>query len=303
MYLLVALHEKLVEADNANASSPFGIAGNLNVLASLVAVALIFEADRSVTRRVRAGLATLIAFSYTALTGSKGGVLLVLTLFFVSQVRMGGIRTRAALGGGALMVALFIGGLLAVNLAGRSFDSARAGAQQVGRLTATYWLGAPVAFAQIAKRPDALASSENIGRFFLQTGRSLGMSIDIPGLNARFTRIRPDGSRTNTYTIYFSYFKDYGWLGMIPLLAGVGASLTLLWRLAMIGRPVAILMYSLMCTAIFRSIYAESFFLGLNGYIKAYLCYCALYYLLPFIGAIRAEHLDSDSQPSLGAID
>ena len=279
---VLAIRRAVIEAEGD--ANPFGaVAGNLNVLAGLVAIALVYEADGTWRRRWRAIAGIVVALAYGALTGTKGGALLLVTFFFAAQIRVGKIKMAAGLGAIAIALTFFAVGLLAINLPGRSFEDVRTAAGALSSTFISYWLGPLVSFGQIAEQPDALASSENIGRFFLQTARSLGLDVTLPSLYEKYTPISADMTN-NTYTIYFSYFKDYGWLGMALLLASLGVFLTILWARALRGFPVAVLMYAMMCKAIVQSFFNEAFFLGLNGYIKAYVLYWFLYRLLPSIG-------------------
>lgn len=261
--------------------NPFGLAGNLNVLAALVAAAMVYESDRSAKRRVRALVAVLVALAYGVLTGSKGGVLMLVTLFFITQVRAGRVKPAAAMAAFTLALTLFVAGLWAINFSGGSFSDTGALARRMGGEISSYWLGSSVTFSQIAMRPDSLPSTQSIGRFFLQSARSMGFHVQIPKFTAPFTVFSVNGENANTYTIYFSYFKDYGWLGSMVLLTALGGFLTLVWRRAMGGAAIAILFYASFCTAIIQSIESENFFLGLNGYIKALIIYSLLYWALP----------------------
>ena len=261
--------------------NPFGPAGNLNVLAALIAGAMVYESDGSFGRRVRAVFAVVLALAYGVLTGSKGGVLMLVTLFFITQIRAGRLKPAAAITAFVMALALFVAGLWAINFSGRSFGDASALARRVGGEISNYWLGSSVAFSQVAMKPDSLPSTESIGRFFMQTESSLGVHVRIPGFVAPFTVFSANGENSNTYTIYFSYFKEYGWLGSIVLLSALGGFLTLIWRRAMGGTAIAILFYASFCTAIAQSIESENFFLGLNGYIKALIVYGFLYWVLP----------------------
>ena len=261
--------------------NPLGFAGNLVVVSGLVANAMVYELDGSWNRRVRTVISVIVALSYNVLTGSKGGALLLVTLFFLTQVRNRGIKVSAALLSSLPVVAFFAAGLLAINLSGKSLRSTTTVARYVGAEISNYWLGSPVAFSRVAEKPDSLRSTENIDRFFLNTANSLGFKNRIPNINARYTTVGPEGQDTNTYTIYFSYFKSYGWFGTITLLSGLAAILTFTWNLAMRGAPVSTLLYASLCTAIVQSMYSENFFLGLNGYIKAIVIYGLLYWALP----------------------
>jgi oligosaccharide repeat unit polymerase len=266
----------------------FGTVGaNLAVVASLTAVAMVYETDGTWLRRLRALVAAVVALAYSMLTGSKGGTLLLLTLFLVTQVRAGRIRIGATLGVLTVVLAFFVAGLTVINFSGQRVTDVQTASRALGLVFVSYWLGAPVAFGTMAERPDSMDSSENIGRFFMETGRSLGLDVTVPSLYDKYALVGP-GIDTNTYTVYFSYFKDYGWWGTVLLLAALGAFLTLLWKRALMRNPVAILMYSLLCKDIVMSFYAENFFLDLNGLLKAMILYSALYYLLPSLAGATA---------------
>jgi oligosaccharide repeat unit polymerase len=148
---LAAIRQTMVESEGAN---PFGsFAANLNLVAPLVAMALYYETDGTWAQRWRAAVAIAVALAYNALTGSKGGVLFLLTLFFVGQVKAGRIRMVAAASAAAAVVSTFAGGLLLVNFYGRSFADLSTAVQELGTAAASYWLGAPVALARSLKGP------------------------------------------------------------------------------------------------------------------------------------------------------
>lgn len=281
-----AIRLRTVEESNVNL---FGIAGNLNVLSILVAEAIVLEADGSWPRRLRSILAIVLTLAYGVLTGSKFGALFLLTVFFVSQVKARRLKLSNALAVVALALAFFGVGIVVVNLPGRNFQSPGTVVSTVGKIVGAYWLGSPIAFSRIADRPDSLVSSASIDRVFLETGSKLGFAVEVPSINnATYVPISSDGETTNAFTIYFSYFKDYGW-GDVVLLAGLAAIVTLLWRRAMAGGAVAILIYASMCTAILQSIEAEVFFVELEGYLKAVAVFWMLYHLLPrFIAPLWA---------------
>jgi oligosaccharide repeat unit polymerase len=187
------------------------------------------------------------------------------------------------------VLGLFSWGLIIINLSGVSRNNVDFILHDVGRDLSNYWLSSVVAFSRVAKTPHALSSSYDIDRFFVQTAVSLGAHIKVPNINQKFLAVTPTGETSNTYTIYFSYFKEFGWMGSVLLLAGLGAALTAVWRIAMRGSPVAILFYATFCTAILQTIETETFFIALNGYIKEFIFYAMLYMLLPRIAAVMSS--------------
>lgn len=281
--------------------SPYGSVANLTVLAPLVALAMTYESDGSFARRARAVLSVLVALAYSILTGSKGGALVLVSIFFVPQIKARRISVKIAVTTFVLFASFFGAGLLAVNMGGQTSRGTNVVAREVAERALNYWLGAPVAYSSIVQTPESLPSSESIDRFFLETANSLGMRNSLPSINPPYTVIETEGANTNTYTIYFSYFKDFGWLGAVLLMAALGAVLTWAWRCAMGGGPVAVLFYATFCTGVIQSIYSEDFFLNLNFDIKAIVFFLGIYRVFPAIFAavsLRAAHGASDHEPA-----
>jgi oligosaccharide repeat unit polymerase len=125
-----------------------------------------------------------------------------------------------------------------------------------------------VAFDRIVQNPSGIRSSWSISRFFLLTANKLGASFEVPSLHAEYTMISPT-MKTNVYTMYFSYFQDYGWAGIVVLPCALGYALTWIYRKARNGSHAALVLYGLMFSGILVSGFAEVFFLALNTLLKA----------------------------------
>jgi oligosaccharide repeat unit polymerase len=252
----------------ASIERKFTIAGNLIVLASFLAIALHVENDGSWGRRWRAYLALVLAIALIALTGSKGGVRLIVVLMMISFLRSGIKLTTAALVG-VLFCALFAAGVMFVNLNYVDFDITP---EMVALLVGTiqnYWLGSLVAFQVVLNEPS-MESHHHIGRFFLETANGLGARFYVPSIHAPFTTVAPY-LESNTYTIYFSYFKDLGWAGMLALMAALGAFTTFVYRFAKAGHQIALAFYGVFALGLLLSLQAEHFMLDLNAHIKMFL--------------------------------
>ena len=286
---LLLQHVRFVAVEATGEPRSFSLVGNLVVLAQIVAVVMFYEDDKCAARRARAILAIVAAIIYGALSGAKGtAVVLVLTLFFVSWIRSGEVKIKTVLItlGGSL--SLFAIGLLLVNYAFVSFSDFSAVPSALAKTLANYWLGGLVAFDYAMPKLHTMESTQTAARFFLESAAGLGAHVSVPNVHAEYTAISQDMD-TNTYTIYFSYFKDFGWFGMSVLLVLLGAALTALFRDAARRRPVALILYSMLCAGLALSFHAEHLLLGLNGYIKAWLFLFLLYHLIPGLGR-RSQH-------------
>ena len=111
----------------------------------------------------------------------------------------------------------------------------------------------------------------------METANGLGAHFTIPSLHAEYTRISQT-EETNVYTIYFSYFKDYGWLGVTIGLFLLGSLLTWIYSYARRGNHLAMALYSMNAVGLVLSIHAEHFLLALNLYIKMLVFFYLVYY-------------------------
>lgn len=257
-----------------------GVISNLVVLAMLLALAMHFENDGSWSRKWRDYLAVFIALIYGSLTGAKSNsVKLFLMLMFISFMREKKIRLKLVFGYLATIVVFFSVGLIAVNFAYEVHDSLWDTMHATVIGIQNYWLGSLVAFNAIVADPLIMESTQCLNRFFLETANHLGADYYVPILHADFSAIS-SSQESNTYTIYFSYFKDYGWFGVITGMMFLGGLTTWLYKATRSRSPVSVGIYSMFGTGLLLSIHAEHFVLGLNGYLKAVLFFLLIYHVL-----------------------
>lgn len=274
---------RAAEVERSDLPSQFSMIINLNIVAQFAALALVFETDGSWSRRWRAILAVILALVYGGMTGAKVfAVSLLIGLFFVASLRARKVTPGVLVSAVTAALLLFTLGLLAVNFVGAQFDTAE---DVLGALTESfqlYWLSGIVAFSAVAENPYSITSTLPIHRFFLETGRSLGFAVDVPPKHAEYVNYTST-QETNVFTIYFSYFKDYGWTGTILLMAIVGIVLTLVYVRARRQDPLAIIMLGYMSVGLVLSVSSEHFFTAINRLIKLFLFLWVLYRALPAI--------------------
>lgn len=278
-WMLQAIRYNQVEASESGGS--FSLINNLGGMAQFLALVMFYEADGSRVRRWRAMVSIVLAAVYGAMTGTKGNIVtLLLTLYFISAIKERRLRVVPLLGTIGAAVVCFAIGVLFINMAFESFAGAGAMFSAISEQIITYWLGGVVAFKYIAEHPNMIESTQPIYRFFLETARSLGMIVEVPSFHADYTMVGPsiDG---NIYTIYFTYFKDFGWFGTAIIMLVLGGGMTLLYKRAMQGKTIASLFYAMMLVGLVASISGEHLFLGLNGYIKALAFFYVVYRLVP----------------------
>jgi oligosaccharide repeat unit polymerase len=271
---------RAAQLEQVDEASSFNPVMNLAVISQFVAAASFLENGATPGRRWRAVLAVVLAFVYGAMGGAKANaVMLVLTLAFLSSFRAGRLRVGVVLGAAFGAVGVFAVGLLVINFAYGDSSTLQATLTELVETVQSYWLGGLVAFGTVAVNPNVIESTIPIERFFLETGRSLGMSVHVPPTHAAYTMVSST-AETNTYTFYFCYFKELGWAGTCVVMAVLGAIVTFVYRRALRGSAVATLLCARFSVGLVLSIHSEHFFTALNSYIKFGL-FLALLYALP----------------------
>ena len=81
----------------------------------------------------------------------------------------------------------------------------------------------------------------------------------------------------NIYTIYFSYFPQFGTAGSLGMMFLLGAGVTFAYLKALTGGPQAIMIFGILFYAVPLSGYAEYYFMNLNFLGKmvllSFVCY------------------------------
>jgi len=272
---VIRIHSLMMQVEGpASTMSPVA---NAPVVALAAAVAAWYIRGTKPLGRILAGVAVGGAVVVNVLTGAKIGVVtLIVVLAAMSGLQSRGQSLRKLAVGVVVGLTVFAMGTLLINYAFVPVTGVGGTVRLAGLTTLDYWLGGPVAFSNVVAKPQfsnvvvqpqAFESTQPLMTFFLNTARSLGFRSTSPAQHASYSAIGP-GRDTNVYTIYFTYFKDHGWLGMIGLCALLAAVLTLLWRSSRRGATLPVLFYALCVPSLLLSVFAESFWTGLNQWIK-----------------------------------
>lgn len=267
----------------------FNILNNFPVIASLAVAAMYYDNDGTPSRRWKYYLAFALAAIYGSLEGSKKTiVVLLLTVFFIGAIREHKVRWFKIMAVLLTGIGVFSAGLVFVNFAYMRTPLNGDTLRNILAVEEEYWLGSLIAFNQIATDPSSMESTQRVDKFFLETADSLGANFYVPSQHALYTDISTSQD-TNTYTIYFTYYKDYGWLGTAAFMLFIGFVTEKIYRMAKSGDALAVLMYALVATAVLFSIEYEGFLTGLNGYIKALLFFSFVYKGLPLLERKRVR--------------
>ena len=253
-----------------------------SVLAVLLAVTAVAENKDSRFSRIRSILIIAIALLYALMAGaSAGAVSLALGLIGIDAIRHGGLRTKTMVVG--LTVALVCFAAIATVQSKGNVDSHASLSENVFgtvELVGVYLLGGVVAFDAVVQYPASITPVWSIWRVFQLTANKFGASFDVPSVHAQYTDISDDYNG-NVYTIYFSYYPDYGLAGVCAIMLVLGAVVTVIYQKAIQGNPRSVLLYAFVFSGIVLSGFSEYFFLGANFWFKAVLYTMLAYRFVP----------------------
>jgi oligosaccharide repeat unit polymerase len=136
-----------------------------------------------------------------------------------------------------------------------------------------YTVSGLVAFDHVVNDPSVFPPWFSF-RFFFAVGRNLGLDVDVPPIILPFAATP---APTNIYTIYASYFADFGWIGVGVLMCVHGFVVTMLYQAAVRGRPEAVILFGLAVSNLMVSAAADGFLVGLSYWIQAVLCTLVVY--------------------------
>jgi oligosaccharide repeat unit polymerase len=130
-----------------------------------------------------------------------------------------------------------------------------------------YLLGGVVAFNNVVMYPGLIPSNGGVLRFFVQTANSLGLNVYVPNLHMQYSNIGP-GLNTNVYTIFGSYYIDFGIIGTCVLMFLYGLIMYIITQKAKKGNNIHSALYAYFMAGLILSIYSEHFMTDLNYIIK-----------------------------------
>jgi oligosaccharide repeat unit polymerase len=253
-----------------------------SVLAVLLAASAVAEVEKSRYSRIRMILLVLTALLYGMMSGaSSGAVTLMAGLIGIDAIRHKRLRTVVIAGGLTVAIASFavIAALLSKGIA-EADASISENLVGIAELVGVYVLGGVVAFDAVVQYPASITPVWSIWRTFQLTANKFGADFDVPSVHAEYTDIS-NAYNGNVYTMYFSYYPDYGLIGVCVIMAILGALLAVIYQKANNGNPRALVLYAFVFSGIVLSGFSEQFFLGANFWAKAIFYVMVAYRFLP----------------------
>ena len=162
------------------------------------------------------------------------------------------------------------------------------------RGVAVYSAGSLVAFDDVMKHPGHVRNTWKIYKPFVRIANKFDAGLPVLSQHLEETNIG-SGLAINTYTFYFTYYVDFGIIGVVCAAMLFGLVSTIVYRMARSNNPIGIIWYALVVYGIVMSTFAECVFLEITLWMKAFICVFLMYKLLPLAGRSSpccAKHRD-----------
>jgi oligosaccharide repeat unit polymerase len=281
-------------SSDPSTSNPLGSFKYLLGAASFMAMVAVYQNDGSRRARIRTALILAIALLYQFMTAARLGAMMTLFgVLAVSRLRSGRIHWKSWCVGAVLLAVVFTVPAVLLNKGGDPLKSVEENVSGVLESLRHYTVSGLVAFNDVVDDPNVLPHWLSF-RFFFALGHSFGMGVDVPPLVLPFT---PTPMPTNIYTIYASYFADFGLIGVAVLMCAHGFVVTMLYQAAIRGRPEAVILFGLAVSELMVSAAGDGFLVGLSYWLQAGLC-TLIVYRWPLLARSR-----SGKRPSMAVVE
>ncbi|TCO60259.1 O-antigen polymerase [Caldanaerobacter subterraneus] len=224
----------------------------------------------SKTDKIKAYFVIVIAIIYNLLLMQRIGIIFLVFAFIgVKFIYEGEINFQFLFKSIAVLVILF--GIPAVLLGkgGSIHNSFIENIKGVSKMVALYTLGGAVGFNNVVMNPSRyIGTGFTTFRFFYAVLDRIGLAhYNLPKMVPIYT---DTPLPTNVYTIYYTYFLDYGYLGVFILMFIIGIFSSLVFKRAYIKKEkIYIFLYGMVFAGLIISCANEFFFTTVSYWIQA----------------------------------
>lgn len=249
---------------------------NVTVVSILLALTAVVHYSHRLTSRVVAVGLLAVACAFNFLTGSRSGIAMVLLgALGVSMMKHRRLSVKH-IAAGAIGVFLMYAPITLLRAGSNSLlGSASQDLSVLGNTFLLYTVGPLAAFDAYLHSPATLPHTWSISYPFLWAASRMGFDVVAPSTHVGYVAVGPYGA-TNVYTMYFAYYPDFGWPGVVFLTALVGYGAVWLYGVASAREGYHLILYGLLFNEICKSGFNEGFFIGLNMWVKAGAFFLAL---------------------------
>jgi len=241
---------------------------NLMTLSSVLALICVCECA---SHRKRAVLVCLMGLAILVMTGARSGiVIMILAIVGIYWMRAGRLRLKF-LAWMAVALLIVISALAIFLHKGEATEeiSVSENLSPVVEGIVLYAAGGLPGFSQVVENPTIIEHNWQVQTYLLSQANRFGAHYRIPPINAEFVTVGPGRLPQNVYTMYFAYF-DWGYVGMMCLVAFLGFVVTTTYKRAQRGHKIALLLYGYFFAGMILSPYSDYFFMGMSGIVKVF---------------------------------
>ncbi|MGI0013725.1 MAG: O-antigen polymerase, partial [Nitrososphaera sp.] len=223
-----------------------------------VPLLLIGWMQREIKSLTLGALAAPWVFLNILIAGRSGLIALFFSLFYIYISRGGKVKLKSSLlFGGGFVVILIAGNLLVGKIDAGIDDGAISIFRQSSKSFFDYFLQGPILFSEYFNRPNLVNPTWDALIFPCHVLEKFKLCA-LPSQHQGFMNFSQNGDTGNVYSIFFSIYPKYGWLGVIFLICGYGfwATFHHLRRSLTIFH---LLIASFLFSAILLSVFADSF--------------------------------------------
>jgi oligosaccharide repeat unit polymerase len=269
----LGIRQKGVNTESRNEF--FGLFAYVIALASLLAPICLYESKGSRLRKVRAVAAITLAYMYQLGTASRlGALMLSVALVSTALFRRRKIALAPIVTGGAAVTLVFFAMSVMLNKGGRPDQSAGENVDGATRSFQLYAFGGLVAFDNAMQEPEGQIVRWRSVRFPLAVANAFDKSVQVPEMVLGNT---PTPTLSNVYTMYYTYFFDYGPLGVLFIMSCWGAIATTIYHEACRNRPAFVILIAYCNAYMALSMSDEYLLTGLSTTIQVLLVLYAIY--------------------------
>ena len=253
--------------------------------ASFMAMVAVYQNDGSRRARIRTAVIVAITLLYHLLTAGRLGAMTTLFgVLVVSRMRSGRIHWKSWCIGALLLAIVFTAPAVLLNKGG---DPSKGLGENVSGVLGSlrhYTVSGLVAFNDVVDDASVLPRWLSF-RFFFALGHNVGLDVDVPPIILPFAATP---TPSNIYTIYASYFADFGWAGVGVLMCLHGLIVTMLYQAAVRGRPEAVILFGFAVSNLVVSAATDGFLVGFSYWIQA-VVWTLVVYRWPLLARSRSD--------------
>ena len=258
----------------------FGIFSYVIMLGNLSSLGALVQLTKSTYSKNKTYLILAMAFSYGILSAGRLDSMMLLVSLSCIFALDNKLKIKHVLLIAIVFLSLFIVPAYFMGKGMNKKADFSQNAKSMKENIQVYFLGGPVAFDQGISTSDPGFSRDRSYLFFLRLYNALGLSesTTVPPITFEYSYTP---RLTNVYTLYFTYFSDFGLAGVIAIMFMLGITLSFLYRFATLGDPVHVILYSLGFSGLMFSSANDMFLTTLSAWIQAVFFLFLLYKIPP----------------------